>query len=557
LAGSSALRRITTPPDDTDRSADVPLPLLRWSLLAALLLAELIGFQFRFSRAALADNPRWWAQLKGFYPIFEVGALGMVATVLLARRAVLEEINRALSLFWSPWRSWQAALLGHGVAALGFYGLTRVGLERGLARSSQGDLWFFAWATVLLLTVSLWASAFLPLRFWLGWARRGWRVSLAGLLLGGATVCTGLYAGVRLQHFEVFSSLLFSVVGSVLRLLGYETVLDPPNEVIGTRAFAISLGGPCRGYEGVVLVVAFAALYLWACRRDLRWPGVLWILPLGAALSYAFNIARVVLLILIGSWRGELAVQGFHSVAGWFSFAAVGLAVVAASQRWWATDRPESPSPTARTSNPAAFYLLPLLAIIATTMLTRIIAPNADTLYPLRVAAAATVLWMYRGRLAALRWRGWGWGAAAGVATFVMWIALDPSALFAGPNQTGLARLASGAAAPWLAVRIIGYVVTVPLAEELAFRGYLMRKLIAADFETVPLGRFSWLSFLGSSLLFGALHGRWLAGTLAGMIFAAALYWRRELADPIVAHATVNGLLVACALATGRWELVD
>jgi exosortase E/protease (VPEID-CTERM system) len=355
----------------------------------------------------------------------------------------------------------------------------------------------------------------------------------------------------------VFNALLFSVVASVLRFLGYETVLDLPNEVIGTRAFTVALGGPCRGYEGVVLVVAFAALYLWACRRDLRWPAVLWVIPLGAALSYVFNIARIVLLILIGSWRGELAVQGFHSVAGWFSFGAVALAVVAASQRWWATARPDLPAPTARATNPAAFYLLPLLAIIATTMLTRIVAPSADTLYPLRVAAAAAVLWMYRGRLAALRWRGCGWAAAAGVTTFVIWIALDPSAMFDGGTPNGLARLASGAAAPWLAVRIVGYVLTVPLAEELAFRGYLMRKLIAADFEAVPLGQFSWLSFLGSSLLFGALHGRWLAGTLAGMILAAALYRRRALADPIVAHATVNGLLVACALATGRWELLD
>lgn len=522
-----------------------------------LLVAELIGFQFRFSRGALIDDPRWWAQLKGFYPIFEVAALGMAATLLLARRAALEEINRALSESRSPRRGWQAALLGHGMAALGFYGLTRVGLESGLAQSPQGDVWFFAWATVLLLTVGLWATAFLPLRFWLGWARRGWRVSLAGLLLSGATVYTGLYVGVRLQHFEVFNSLLFSGVTSVLRLFGYETVLDSPNEIIGTRAFAVSLGGPCRGYEGVVLVVAFAALYLWACRRDLRWPAVLWVFPLGAALSYAFNIARIVLLILIGSWRGELAVQGFHSVAGWFSFGAVALAVVAASQRWWATARPESPSPTARASNPAAFYLMPLLAIIATTMLTRIIAPSADALYPLRVVAAAAVLWMYRGRLVALRWRGCGWAAVAGVATFVMWIVLAPSLMSAAVNPNGLARLATGAAAPWLALRIVGYVLTVPLAEELAFRGYLMRKLIAADFETVPLGQFSWLSLLGSSVLFGALHGRWLAGTLAGMIFAAALYRRRELADPIVAHATVNGLLVACALATGHWELLD
>ena len=68
--------------------------------------------------------------------------------------------------------------------------------------------------------------------------------------------------------------------------------------------------------------------------------------------------------------------------------------------------------------------------------------------------------------------------------------------------------------------RIVGSVVAVPLAEELAFRGYLTRRLIAADFQDVPLGRLTWLSFLVSSALFGALHGRWLAGILAGMIYA-------------------------------------
>ena len=34
--------------------------------------------------------------------------------------------------------------------------------------------------------------------------------------------------------------------------------------------------------------------------------------------------------------------------------------------------------------------------------------------------------------------------------------------------------------------------MTVPLAEELAFRGDLMRRLIAADFEVAPFGRLTW-----------------------------------------------------------------
>jgi len=48
----------------------------------------------------------------------------------------------------------------------------------------------------------------------------------------------------------------------------------------------------------------------------------------------------------------------------------------------------------------------------------------------------------------------------------------------------------------------------VPIAEELAFRGYLIRKLVSADFEKVALGHFTWVSFLGSSILFGSLHAQ-------------------------------------------------
>jgi CAAX prenyl protease-like protein len=93
------------------------------------------------------------------------------------------------------------------------------------------------------------------------------------------------------------------------------------------------------------------------------------------------------------------------------------------------------------------------------------------------------------------------------------------------------------------------------LAEELAFRGYLIRKLIARDFEDIPLGQFTWLSFLLSSVLFGLLHGRWVAGILAGMGFAFALYRRGKLGDAVAAHMTTNALIAAYVLVCQEWSL--
>jgi CAAX prenyl protease-like protein len=138
-----------------------------------------------------------------------------------------------------------------------------------------------------------------------------------------------------------------------------------------------------------------------------------------------------------------------------------------------------------------------------------------------------------------------------------MWVALAPAhdASINATFATGISRLSAAGKAAWFFFRIVGAVITVPIAEELAFRGYLMRKLIADDFERVRWGRFTWFSFLVSSGLFGVLHSQWLAGTFAGMVFAAALYRRGLLADAVVAHSVTNALLSAYVLTTHDWSL--
>jgi membrane protease YdiL (CAAX protease family) len=55
--------------------------------------------------------------------------------------------------------------------------------------------------------------------------------------------------------------------------------------------------------------------------------------------------------------------------------------------------------------------------------------------------------------------------------------------------------------------------------------------------------------------LFGALHGRWIAGTLAGMLYALAVYRRGELADAVLAHTTSNALIAVYVLVTASWSL--
>jgi CAAX prenyl protease-like protein len=209
--------------------------------------------------------------------------------------------------------------------------------------------------------------------------------------------------------------------------------------------------------------------------------------------------------------------------------------------------------------NPAVPYLAPLATILAVSFLTGSITSGFDWLYPVRVLATAGVLWALRRDHAAMR-LAWSWPAVLiGGGTFLLWMALEQATTHDHTKRAalsaGLAILSPAEATVWLTFRVVGSVVTVPLAEELAFRGYLTRRLIVDDFERIPMGRFTWPSFLISSALFGALHGRWVAGTLAGMLYALALYRRGAIADAVLAHGTTNVLIAIYVLATASWSL--
>jgi len=329
--------------------------------------------------------------------------------------------------------------------------------------------------------------------------------------------------------------------------------------MIGTSKFRVVIAQDCSGYEGVGLVLAFLSMYLWLFRKDLRFPKALVILPVGAIAIWILNAFRIAALVMIGTsgWP-EIAKGGFHSQAGWLSFNAVSLAAVAITMRGGYFMKSKGKSPSIDVSpDPTAAYLAPFLAIVGTAMLTGAFSAGFQWLYPIRVIAAGVVLWIFRKDYNDLKWK-WSWQAGAiGLVAFVMWVSFLPTAVASDKTEwpSALHSVSLYSAAAWIVFRIIGYVVVVPLAEELAFRGFLTRRIMRADFHNVAIGTFSWFSFLLTSLLFGVFHGKlWLVGTGAGMLFALALYRRQSLGDAIQSHATTNVLLAVYAVATGNWS---
>jgi len=381
-------------------------------------------------------------------------------------------------------------------------------------------------------------------------------------LLVAASAGVAAVASGRLTQ-ELWTPLATATFWLVERLVGTlysHTVSEPSRLILGTPAFQVQISPSCSGYEGVALVLVFLAVYFWLFRRELRFPHALLLVPVGVVAIWSANVLRITALVAIGtSVSAGVAEGGFHSQAGWLFFLAVSLGLMAASHRmrWLATRAAPAANAVGRPGDAteAAALLAPALVLLASMIFTAAVSTTFDWLYPLRVVATAVALWHFRTTYRRLRWR-WTWQCAAiGGAVFILWLALEPRAPGGPGVEAGLAQLSRGAAGLWLAFRVIGSIVTVPLAEELAFRGYLIRKLVSPAFETVRSGHFTWLSFVASSVLFGALHGRWLAGTLAGMAYAAALYRRGHVEEAVYAHATTNALIAGHVLWFGRWSM--
>jgi len=150
----------------------------------------------------------------------------------------------------------------------------------------------------------------------------------------------------------------------------------------------------------------------------------------------------------------------------------------------------------------------------------------------------------------------------AGSAVFLAWIAPSWLAHQQAVSSLGmsLATLSPAARWSWIIIRIAAAVITVPIAEELAFRGYLARRFVSREFDRITFSSLGALPVVFSSLAFGLMHMQnledWrhlLLGTLAGLVFAGALRWRGRIGDAVAAHATSNLLLAIWVLGTGDW----
>jgi exosortase E/protease (VPEID-CTERM system) len=452
----------------------------------------------------------------------------------------------------------RALLAAHVLAMTAFAGISWT-LYSGRLTEFPPVLAVALWLTTGIAAIALAACAFLPAGLWSQLLRATGSLWAFAFVVVIAACVMGNYARLLWQPA---TQLTFVLVKVFLTTFVSGIIADPATMTLGTARFNVTIAPECSGFEGVGLILAFTACWLWFFRRECRFPHALLLLPAGVVAIYLLNAVRITALILIGNGGAPtIALGGFHSQAGWIAFNAValGLSFAATRIRWLMPARVAASSTSVpAVSNPAIPWLLPFVVILTVGMFTTAASSDLEWLYPLRFLAAAAVLWAMRGRYSALDWRFTWFGPFVGTLIFALWIAVDVALKTAHSDAmpSALAAVSAPVRITWILFRVLAAIVTVPIAEELAFRGFLIRRIVSAYFEALPMTTFTWLGLAISSLAFGLLHGQlWLAGTLAGLLYAWAMLRRGRIGEAVIAHATTNALLAAYVLAFHRWHL--
>lgn len=437
---------------------------------------------------------------------------------------------------------------------------------------------FLCWLFLLPLVALSLICSFYPLKLLINTLRS---LRFAWVYAAVCSLCVVLLRQFLQTSWDISSGrlertiqqLCFNETRALLRLFYSRVVSDPATHTLGTDRFQVNIAGACSGIEGLALMSIFVLGWFVYARKELRLERVSLLIPVAFGLMWILNLFRLTALIAIGSaGHPDIALNGFHSQAGWICFNAVALGFLVVAQRSkWMRREPlaETPAgepanriePSAGLSNAAAIYLTPFLAITAAALVSQAFTSNFEWLYPLRFFAALVPLWYFRAQYKSDDWRSGLLGPAVGAGIGVVWLAIHfvVNGSDAAQNHVIASRLATlpwGLRFAWIAFRVGAASVTVPIAEEFAFRGFLARRLVSEDTESVPYSRLSAFSIAASSLAFGLMHGHmWLIGTLTGAAFAYVARRRGRLGEALGAHVAANCVISAVVLVTGNYSL--
>jgi CAAX prenyl protease-like protein len=178
------------------------------------------------------------------------------------------------------------------------------------------------------------------------------------------------------------------------------------------------------------------------------------------------------------------------------------------------------------------------------------------------------VFWSLRRHFPPLGKPHWPIAITAGVLSAMLWVGgeylLDqihlggrffvfPGVLEVKDPREGLTALSW---ASQVVLRLAVATITVPIVEEIFWRGFLLRAFINWDrFERVPLGTFAWRAFIGTALLSCLQHpDNWGVSILCWLAWNGLMYWKKSLLCLMITHGVTNLVLYLYVIRTGDWQ---
>ncbi|AMV37211.1 CAAX prenyl protease-related protein [Planctomyces sp. SH-PL62] len=210
-------------------------------------------------------------------------------------------------------------------------------------------------------------------------------------------------------------------------------------------------------------------------------------------------------------------------------------------------------------------YIAPMFAYVALSSLEGYLPSPGwyPAAYAAKAAVVAAIMWYFRSTWSDLRPAprilDVVLATAVGLVVFALWIGLDgryPDLPFMGGARQAFDPevLSPAGRMAFVAVRLAGLVLLVPVFEELFWRSFLIRWLIDQEFWKVPIGRVTWTAALISSGAFALAHPEWLPALLTGLIWAGLLAYSHSISACVISHVVANLALGIYVIATRSWK---
>ena len=216
-------------------------------------------------------------------------------------------------------------------------------------------------------------------------------------------------------------------------------------------------------------------------------------------------------------------------------------------------------------------YVAPLACYMIPTMFeaSNVFGLSYEAVCTAKGVLAACVFVAYFRHYPAFSSKGFLLAVVAGFLGLFVWIGLDRlQAIVPGlqkvvqmiqGSRAGYNPFSEGAPSTqqigFVIVRMLELIIVVPLIEEIFWRGFLSRFLIAEDFEKVQQGTFTRFSFIAVAVLFASAHAEILAAIAWGLLINWLYLKTRNVWACVLMHAVTNGLLGAYILTMRQWHL--